>query len=52
VIAVPSRLAVGAERMLKHFEGIVLQADPALARCAGAEFAAVPIAGRAAIISK
>lgn len=52
VIAVPSRLAVGAERMLKHFEGIVLQADPALARCSGAEFAAIPIAGRPPLVTK
>jgi hypothetical protein len=52
VISVPSRLAVDAERMLRHFQGIILQADPALARCAGAEFAAVPIAGRAPIVSK
>jgi hypothetical protein len=52
VIAVPSRLAVEAERMLRHFERIVLQADPALASCAGVEFAAVPIAGRAPLVSK
>jgi hypothetical protein len=52
VIAVPSRIAVEAERMLRHFERIVLQADPALASCAGDEFAAVPIVGRAAIVSK
>jgi len=52
VISVPSRLAVEAERMLKHFERIVLQADPALTTCSGVEFAAVPIAGRAPIISK
>ena len=52
VIAVPSRLAVEAERMLKHFERIVLQADPALTTCSGVEFAAVPIAGRAPIVSK
>jgi hypothetical protein len=43
VIAVPSRMAVDAERMLRSFEGILLQADPALTRCAGVEFAAVPI---------
>jgi hypothetical protein len=52
VISVPSRLAVDAERMLKHFQGIVLQADPALARCAGAEFAAVPIARAVPVVSK
>ena len=51
VIAVPSPLAVEAERMLRHFEAIVLQADPPLARCAGAEFA-VPVAGRAALVTK
>ena len=38
VIAVPSGRAVETERGLKRFEAIVLQADPALARCAGAEF--------------
>lgn len=38
VIAVPSGRAVGAERALARFQAIVLQADPALARCAGAEF--------------
>lgn len=52
VIAVPSRMAVDGERMLRHFEGIVLQADGPLARCAGVEFAAVPIVGRAPIVSK
>jgi hypothetical protein len=41
VISVPSRLAVEAERMHKRFEAIVVQADPALARCAGAEFLAL-----------
>jgi hypothetical protein len=50
VISVPSPLAVEAERMLRRFEAIVLQADPLLARCAGAEFA-VPVGGRG-IISK
>ena len=46
VIAVPSVLAVEAERALTRFQAIVTQADPALARCAGAEFqaaAAVPL---------
>jgi hypothetical protein len=41
VIAVPSVLAVEAERALTRFQLIVTQADPALARCAGAEFQAV-----------
>jgi hypothetical protein len=40
VIAVPSGLAVGAERALTRFSAIVLQADVPLLRCAGAEFAA------------
>ena len=40
VIAVPSGLAVEAERALGRFQTIVLEADPPLARCAGAEFAA------------
>ena len=39
VIAVPSRLAVDAERALTRFQQIVLEADPALGRCAGAELA-------------
>lgn len=38
VIAVPSGRAVETERALARFQAIVLQADPALARCAGAEF--------------
>jgi hypothetical protein len=38
VIAVPSGRAVEAERALVRFQALVLQADPALARCAGAEF--------------
>src|SRR6185295_9712859 len=38
VIAVPSGRAVETERGLKRFEAIVLQADPVLARCAGAAF--------------
>ena len=42
VIAVPSGRAVEAERGLARFQAIVLQADPALARCAGAEFV-VPV---------
>ena len=41
VIAVPSPLAVDAERTLKRFQEIVLAADPALSRCAGVELAAV-----------
>jgi len=41
VLAVPSVLAVEAERALTRFQTIVTQADPALARCAGAEFQAV-----------
>jgi hypothetical protein len=40
VIAVPSQRAVEAERALARFQAIVLQADPALTRCAGEEFAA------------
>src|ERR1043165_63516 len=38
VIAVPSGRAVETERALARFEAVILQADPALARCAGAEF--------------
>jgi hypothetical protein len=38
VIAVPSGRAVETERALARFQAIVAQADPALARCAGAEF--------------
>lgn len=41
VVAVPSVLAVEAERSLTRFQTIVTQADPELARCAGAEFQAV-----------
>ena len=44
VIAVPSVLAVEAERALTRFQAIVAQVDPALARCAGAEFQAVAAA--------
>ena len=44
VIAVPSVLAVEAERALTRFQAIITQADPALARCAGAEFQAVAVA--------
>jgi len=44
VIAVPSGLAVPAERALTRFERTIIEADPLLLRCAGAEFAAVPIA--------
>ena len=51
VIAVPSGLAVEAEHALGRFERIVLDADPLLARCAGAQIlAALPPAR--AIISK
>lgn len=39
VIAVPSVRAVEVERALTRFQAIVAQADPALARCAGKEFA-------------
>jgi hypothetical protein len=42
VIAEPSARAVEAERALVRFQAIVLQADPPLTRCAGAEFA-VPV---------
>ena len=43
VIAVPSGLAVEAERALGRFERIVIEADAPLARCAGAEvIAALP----------
>jgi hypothetical protein len=44
VITVPSVLAVEAERALTRFQAIVTQADPALARCAGAEFQVVTAA--------
>ena len=51
VIAVPSGLAVEAERALGRFERIVLEADVPLARCAGAEMiAALPPAR--AIVAK
>jgi hypothetical protein len=40
VIAVPSARAVEAERALAWLQAIVLQCDPLLARCAGAEFIA------------
>ena len=40
VIQLPSGLAIEAERALTRFEAVALQADPLLARCAGAEFAA------------
>jgi len=39
VIAMPSPLAVEAERVTRRFQQIVLDADPALSRCAGGEFA-------------
>ena len=42
VIAVPSARADEAERALARFQAIVAQADPALTRCAGAEFV-VPV---------
>jgi hypothetical protein len=44
VIATPSSRAVEAERSLTRFQAIVAQADPALARCAGAELAASAVA--------
>ena len=44
VIAVPSGRAVEVERALTRFQATIAQADPALARCAGAEFV-VPAAG-------
>jgi hypothetical protein len=47
VIVVPSARAVEAERALARFGAIVAQADPALARCAGAEF--LSPAGAAAV---
>jgi hypothetical protein len=43
VIAEPSVRAVEAERALTRFQTIVLQVDPPLTRCAGAEFA-LPVA--------
>lgn len=52
VISVPSPLAVEAERALKQLQVIVLQADPHLARCAGAEFAALPPQAGGRIITK
>lgn len=39
VIAVPSRLAIEAERTLRRFEKAVIAADLPLSRCAGAEAA-------------
>jgi hypothetical protein len=45
VIAVPSGLAVEAERRLIRFKEAVLQADPPLSRCAGAGFVVAPPAG-------
>lgn len=51
VIAVPSGLAVGAERALARFERIVIEADAPLARCASAQIiAALPPAR--AIVTK
>jgi len=51
VIAVPSGLAVEAERALTRFERIVIEADAPLARCAGAQIlAALPPAR--AIVTK
>ncbi len=50
VISVPSQLAIEAERALARFQIIVTEADPPLARCAGAEFIAMPIAK--AIVTK
>jgi hypothetical protein len=44
VITMPSALAVEAERALMRFQAAVTQADPALARCAGAEFQAIAAA--------
>jgi len=44
VIAVPSVLAVEAERALTRFQTIVTSADPVLARCEGAEFQAAAAA--------
>jgi len=54
VIAVPSGRAVEAERALVRFQALVLQADPALARCAGAEFVlpAEAVAPTAPIVTK
>jgi hypothetical protein len=43
VIATPSGLAVEAERTLNRFKAAVLQADPLLFRCAGAEFGVPPV---------
>jgi len=51
VIAVPSTRAVEVERALMRFQAIIAQADPALARCAGAGFV-VPAAAGAAIVTK
>jgi len=44
VMSIPSVRAVEAERALTRFQAIVSQADPVLARCAGAEFQAVVVA--------
>jgi hypothetical protein len=49
VISVPSGQAVEAERALVRFGQIVHEADGPLARCSGAEFAAVPVAGPALV---
>jgi len=51
VIALPSGRAVEVERALARFQAIVLQADPMLARCAGAEFA-VPLVEGVPVITK
>ena len=51
VIAAPSARAVEAERALTRYQEIVLQADPMLARCAGAEFV-LPAEARVPIVTK
>jgi hypothetical protein len=51
VITVPSARAVEAERALTRLQTVVVQADPALARCAGIEFA-VPVVAGAPIVTK
>src|SRR3954453_9586110 len=53
-MAGPSRRGGEAERALVRFQAIVAQADPALARCAGAEFvlAAEPVVPVAPIVTK
>jgi hypothetical protein len=53
VIAIPSPLAIEAERAHRRLQAIVLQADPALAQCAGGGvLVAAPPEGGSPIITK